>query len=577
MPVRLPHPFLGRRVQRSEIMSDSHSIPSVIAFEGVDGAGKSTVIAKVATALRERGLRVHLPRSGKEHDSRPTKMIRRLTRDPRNLALSGIPEFLLYCARELQILQEEVKPALSRGEIVLLDRTLLTPQVMAIYGRQLPEATVKAVLDALPKAYGPELTMVFEVHPRTSRIRKRIAKVREQGPRDPGRKGLSGSAFKERVRAGYIETAAKEGYPRFCVEAMTPDELASAVLTCIDDAHKHETMPEQGQARRGVGDTPRWQLDNASSLSSALSELEAKDPAMALYFSRGLISERDRRARWLQREPELVTWSLDPDDPLLGAALELRPKIALSNLAYRPWQGDQDPRRIWAKREPQAVALGLRGLSDPEAQALLEELIELAPGAVVEALAGREDAAAQSLRNAGWKQADVFERANSLVGCVRPRNQRRRAKLAKIWPHLAISSLRGVDAEIADPLLEEGLDKAPKAVLNALVGREDLSAAALRSRLAGTGREVIDSIRGLDDAASWSLREKHLDRWPSTVAWSLWGLSESEARTNMLERCKERAPGDLHMMRRSALFDQIDQLPAWAWPRRGQLWVGDAF
>lgn len=551
-------------------MSSSHSIPSVIAFEGVDGAGKSTVIAKVAAALRERGLVVHLPRSGKEHDSRPTKMIRRLTRDPRNLALAGIPEFLLYCARELQILQEEVKPALARQEIVLLDRTLLTPQVMAIYGRQLPEATVHAVLEALPKEFGPELTMVFEVHPRTSRIRKRIAKIREQGPRDPGRKGLSGSAFKERVRAGYIETAAREDYPRFCVEAMTPDELASAVLACIGG------QQDETARRRGVGDAPRWQVDPEQSLSSALAGLEEKDPAMALYFSRGLISERARRARWIEREPELVTWSLDPADPLFDQALELRPKIALSNLAYRPWEGDQDPRRVWARREPAAVALALRGVAGPEAQALLEELLEFAPGAVIEALGGREDAKAQALRNAGWKQADIFERANSLMGCVRPRNQRRRAKIAKLWPHLAIASLRGVAPEIADPLLQAGLEKAPKAVLNALVGRDDAEAFALRAKLAGTGREVIDSIRGLDAPASWGLREEFLDQWPSTVAWSLWGLPASKRRDEMLERCKQKAPGDLHMMRRSALFEQVNELPEWALPRRGQLWFGDA-
>lgn len=557
-------------------MSTLHSIPSVIAFEGVDGAGKSTVIAKVATALRERGFKVHLPRSGKEHDSRPTRMIRRLTRDPRNLALAGVPEFLLYCAREVQILQEEVKPALKRKEVVLLDRTLLTPQVMAIHGRRLDASSVLSVLQALPREASPELTMVFEVHPRTSRIRKRIAKIREQGPRDPGRKGLSGTAFKERVRAGYIETAARQEFPHFCVEAMTPDELAAQVLACIE-GHQDPARPLPSAQARGIGATPRWQVDPSLSLSSALSNLEEKDPAMALYFSRGLISERDRRARWLEREPELVTWSLDPADPLFEAALEIRPKIALSSLAYRPWEGAEDPRKRWARREPAAVAMGLRGVMDEEAQELLTELLDLAPGAVVEAVGGREDASAQALRNAGWKQADVFERANSLMGCVRPKNQRRRDRIWRLWPHLAINALRGVPARVAAPYLESGMKTAPKAVLNALVGRDDPSAAALRRQLLETGREVIDSVRGMDDAASWALREEFIDRWPSTVAWSLWGIGASERRDKMLERCMANAPGDLHMMRRKALFDQSAQLPEWAWPRRGQLWLGDAF
>lgn len=549
-------------------MASSDAIPTIIAFEGVDGAGKSTVIAKVAARLRDQGHTVHLPRTGKEHDSRPTRMVRRLTRDPRNLALSSISEFLLYCAREMQILQEEVGPALERGEIVLLDRSLLTPEVMALYGRQVERSAVEGVLQALPQALQPALTMVFEVHPRTSRIRKRIAKVREQGPRDPGRKGLSGSAFKERIRAGYIETAGKRGFPHFCVEAMTPDELAEQVMRCIQG---------QAVARSGQGDTPRWLVDAGTSLDQALGALEEQDPAMALYFSRGLVSARERRARWLEQEPELVAWSLDPADPLQARALELRPRIVLRQMAFRPLEGEEDPRRQWAQREPEAVLLGLRGVQTSSADALRTQLLEIAPGAVVESLAGREDADAQALRNAGWKEADVFQRAQSLCGCVREKNQRRRAKLAKIWPHLAASSLRGVPSTIADPLLNQVQARAPKAVLSALIGRQDEQAHQLRVDLAKTGREVIDGIRGLDDEQSWSLREQYIERWPSTVAWSLWGIESSDKRDAMLERCRDLAPGDLHMMRRLALFEQAPQLPDWAWPRRGQELAGDAF
>ena len=60
------------------------SRPRLIAFEGVDGAGKSTALKNAAEALRAAGVRVYLPREGKEHVSRPTRMIRQLTRDPRN-------------------------------------------------------------------------------------------------------------------------------------------------------------------------------------------------------------------------------------------------------------------------------------------------------------------------------------------------------------------------------------------------------------------------------------------------------------------------------------------------------------
>ena len=95
-------------------MSDKPSKPRVVAFEGVDGAGKSTVINIVAEHLRRQGIPVFLPRTGKEHSSRPTRMIRRLTRDRCNLALEAMPELLLYAAREAQVLGEQVRPAIAR-------------------------------------------------------------------------------------------------------------------------------------------------------------------------------------------------------------------------------------------------------------------------------------------------------------------------------------------------------------------------------------------------------------------------------------------------------------------------------
>lgn len=54
---------------------------ALIAFEGVDGAGKSTAVQRVAEHLRNRGHKVFLPRIGKDHSSRSTRMIRNLTRD----------------------------------------------------------------------------------------------------------------------------------------------------------------------------------------------------------------------------------------------------------------------------------------------------------------------------------------------------------------------------------------------------------------------------------------------------------------------------------------------------------------
>ena len=97
-----------------------------IAFEGIDGSGKTTLSNRVATALRERDLTVEHAREGGWFASRVTQAIRDLCRDARNLALVPRAELLLYVAREIQLAEEVVVPALSRTDIVITDRYLYT-------------------------------------------------------------------------------------------------------------------------------------------------------------------------------------------------------------------------------------------------------------------------------------------------------------------------------------------------------------------------------------------------------------------------------------------------------------------
>ncbi|MBL4686470.1 MAG: dTMP kinase, partial [Nannocystaceae bacterium] len=149
----------------------------VIAFEGVDGAGKSTVLALVADHLRSQGVSVFLPREGKDHKSRPTRMIRDLTRDRKNLELCARSELLMYAAREAQVLEQDVRPAIARGQTVLLDRSMWTPVVLGSAGRGLDFEDCHALAKSASHGMEPDTILVFDVHPRTSRIRKRLAKA----------------------------------------------------------------------------------------------------------------------------------------------------------------------------------------------------------------------------------------------------------------------------------------------------------------------------------------------------------------------------------------------------------------
>lgn len=528
----------------------------LIAFEGVDGAGKSTALRHVAERLRDQGVRVFLPRTGKEHVSRPTRMIRQLTRDPRNFELSAQAELLLYCAREAQVMNELVRPALARGETVLVDRTFLTPVVLGM-ARGLAQADCEAAARLASANQEPDLTLIFDVHPRTSRLRKRLERIRTHAIEESGRKGLAGSAFKERVRDGYTRIALERGYPLFHVERATPDQLAQRVVNVV--------MHRAGTGEGPLDAEPRWLVEPDADFVEALDRLPL---AEALYLGEGLVATRGLRARALHEEPALVAYTLDPEDPLREQACQLEPEFGLSGLAWRPLSGPDDLRITLSGRAPAASLRALRGVADRLSDDLRARYVVSEPGAVLESLGGRDDDAAWQLREKAWDACDdLHSRAVSLTGCSSPRSHQLRERLFEDNPLLGLTSLRGVQSEAGDAQLLRTRQHAPKLVLSALAGRSDEFAYRLRDQLFETGREVIDTVRRLPDDAAFVLRERAMPRWASTVAHSLLGLEDSPRVRSLYERCRTVGSRDLHVLRRLALLDEQAHRPSWRAPR----------
>ncbi len=525
-------------------MSNASQQARVIAFEGIDGAGKSTVIELVAEHLRASGVSVDLARIGKEHVSKPIREIRNLTRDRTNLDLGGRAELLLYASREAQVIEQHVRPALARGTTVLLDRSVLTPVVLGAYGRGLELASCETIAELAAGGISPDLTLIFDVEPRTSRIRKRLDKIRSRRTRDGGRKGLAGSGFSQRIRDGYLAIAARDRLPVFHAERSTPRDIASRVIAQLETGSFSE-QPEDA--------IPWWEVDPDAAFEQAL---ESLPPLLRLYFTRGLPLGRAVRAELLEHEPELAVWAADIEDPVLERGAALVPELVLERLAESA--AAIPLRRRLAATHPVAVARSLVGVKGDEADRLRERLVELAPGAVLESLSGRSDPFALALRERLWKSADIHERAISVRDCDDPDSWCRRERLLAKDPAVLISTLRGVGARV-DPILRAYADRAPKAVLRALRGRADASAHALRRDLIETGREVIDSIVGLADAESWALRERCAERWPSAVVASLVGLAEHPLTPKLVERCRQSAPGNLFLKRRLHLLTAAEQ------------------
>ncbi|MEM7157658.1 MAG: dTMP kinase [Myxococcota bacterium] len=526
----------------------------VIAVEGLDGAGKSTVIAVLAKRLREAGCPVFLPRTGKDPTSRPARMIRNLTRERLNLDLIPRAELALYAAREAQILSEQVRPAVASGHAVLLDRSMLTPVVLGSYGRGIPLADCEAIAQAASAGLNPDVTIILDVHPRTSRLRKRLGRARNPTVRNPSRKGLSGSGLKERQWAGYREVAAERGYLLFHTERIDPSELADRVTQALATGSPPSDFEQPGDG------TPRWMVDPGLSFEAALEQVPED---LALYMTRGLIAGRERRRAAVEREPRLVAWALDPEDPLGPGLAETDAKRVFSGWIRKPLSGPDDLRVRLATKEPAAVASSLRHNLSPEADALRTQLAEAAPGEVIESLAGREDAFATQLRARLWSQATVTQAANSLVRCEGKEAWTQRNELFERDPAMALKSVRGLSDAETHRLLARYSTQAPKSVLRALTSNGTDFAHDLRRQLVNTGREVIDSVGLLADEASMKLREEHVETWPSSVLGSMTHLSTEPGVAELLARATDAGAGDLHVLRQLQARKERELRPEW--------------
>lgn len=91
-----------------------------IVIEGLDGCGKSTVATNVVKKLSEMGHEVVHTREPGGIDI--AEQIRNVILDPKNTAMDGKTEALLYAASRRQHLVEKVIPAINEGKIVICER-----------------------------------------------------------------------------------------------------------------------------------------------------------------------------------------------------------------------------------------------------------------------------------------------------------------------------------------------------------------------------------------------------------------------------------------------------------------------
>jgi dTMP kinase len=177
-----------------------------LTFEGLDGCGKTTQMRMLAERLRASGETVI--ETAEPGGTEIGGAIRRILLDPANDHLSSTAEMLLYFAARAQNLDEIVRPATARGEIVLCDRWTDSTWAYQGYGRELGVDVIRSLDRIACRGRQPDLTLWIDVDLEISLNRAKSRNVETDS--SDTRMDDQSRAFFERVLRGYEALEAEE-------------------------------------------------------------------------------------------------------------------------------------------------------------------------------------------------------------------------------------------------------------------------------------------------------------------------------------------------------------------------------
>ena len=202
-----------------------------ITIEGGEGAGKSTMMERVAGWLEQRDMTVVQTRE--PGGTELAELIRDILLDRQHDSLSSQAELLLMFAARAQHLHEVIRPALTRGDAVLCDRFTDATWAYQGGGRQLAASDIATLENLVHGDLQPDLTLLLDLPV-------------EQGMRRAARRSesdrfeMESLQFFGRVRDAYLDRA-RQHAGRFAVIDAALDE--TRVWTQIESALNARLKP----------------------------------------------------------------------------------------------------------------------------------------------------------------------------------------------------------------------------------------------------------------------------------------------------------------------------------------------
>jgi dTMP kinase len=209
----------------------------LIVFEGGEGSGKTTQVARLQEWLQHNDLFQTLKQRGTISGVITTREpggtdlcqhIRRLLlAQPTSEPMQNRTELLLYAADRAQHVEYVLKPELSNGKIVLCDRYIYSTIAYQGYGRGLDRTLIDRLNAIATDGLSSDLTLWLDVD-----VNVGLARTQQRGSAD--RMEQSGLEFHQRVRQGFIDLAHANPQNTVKIDASKPqDDVAQQIQTAL--------------------------------------------------------------------------------------------------------------------------------------------------------------------------------------------------------------------------------------------------------------------------------------------------------------------------------------------------------
>ena len=169
---------------------------SYIAFEGIDGCGKSTLAEKISSQLNQSGINNVLVRE--PGGTKVGEGIRNLLLS-HEYVVSEFTEALLFAAQRSQLINEVVQPNIKKNIKIISDRSAYSSVAYQGVGRGLGYEKIYQLNDIAINSIWPQKVILLDIDPNVALKRQAIA----------DRIGSDKIEFFEKVRDGYLEIAKK--------------------------------------------------------------------------------------------------------------------------------------------------------------------------------------------------------------------------------------------------------------------------------------------------------------------------------------------------------------------------------